>query len=628
LDYPHQKFKRNFQYRADIDGLRAIAIGLVIGFHYFPEYIHSGFIGVDIFFVISGYLITAIIHPQIQDKRFKLSHFYIKRFKRIFPITLTCLLSCYAIGWFYLIDTEYAQLGKYIGGGAFSAVNFIAFFETGYFDNSSILKPLIHLWSLAIEEQFYIIWPILLSFLIYTKRGRHLFLLLLIFFLLGTIHLNEPNALFYLPYSRFWELLMGATLAIVQTSRISSIYLFKISHNSLSILGILFLTVGFFLIDEKSLFPGLWALLPVLGSLFIITSKYSSFNTKILSSAPFVFIGKISFSLYIWHWPGISFPVIFYGGMPDLLTRTVILIIIILISVLTYYLIECPIRNSKSKITIALVATLTVLIGLIGLNTYKRDGLSFRQKHFYEKISNSSTNQNLIKQHTCFLLANDPVENFEKYCTSSKNKVAILWGDSHAAYLAPGLSHFLEKNGYGFNQYTSADCKPKRIKLETERKDCFSINLKVLDLIYGNKPDIVFLHANWESKHLESLQDIYSHLIQKGIKVLVIGPAPKWSESPSKILFKYWRQFNKLPESYSEKIEQRTFDVDLIFKNNFSAESYVSLTDLSCQKNLCLNRIQEDKKYFLTTIDGSHITPEMSFWLSNQFEWEYIIDGK
>jgi peptidoglycan/LPS O-acetylase OafA/YrhL len=294
---------KNFQYRADIDGLRAIAIGLVIGFHYFPEFIHSGFIGVDIFFVISGYLITAIIHPQIQDKSFKLSLFYIKRIKLILPITLTCLLSCYAIGWFYLIDTEYAQLGKYIGGGAFSAVNFIAFFETGYFDNSSIQKPLIHLWSLGIEEQFYLIWPLLLCFLIYTNRASHLFLLLLIFFLLGVTHLNEPNALFYLPHSRFWGLLMGATLAILNASKISSTYFFKISHNSLSILGILFLSIGFFLIDEKSLFPGFWALLPVFGTIFIISSNTSIFNRKILSSNPFVFIGKISFSLYMWHWP-------------------------------------------------------------------------------------------------------------------------------------------------------------------------------------------------------------------------------------------------------------------------------------------------------------------------------------
>jgi peptidoglycan/LPS O-acetylase OafA/YrhL len=281
LDSPTQKPISNFQYRPDIDGLRTIAIGLVIGFHFFPEFIHSGFIGVDIFFVISGYLITAIIYPQIQENRFKLSHFYLKRIKRIFPITLTCLLACYAIGWFYLIDTEYAQLGKYIGGGAFSAVNFIAFFETGYFDNSSILKPLIHLWSLGIEEQFYLIWPVLLSLLIYTKKEGYLFLLLSIFILLGFIHINEPNALFYLPHSRFWELLIGATLVIVNTSKISSNYLSNIPHNFLSILGILFLTASFIFINEKSIFPGFWALIPVLGTVFIINSKSSFFNRKI-----------------------------------------------------------------------------------------------------------------------------------------------------------------------------------------------------------------------------------------------------------------------------------------------------------------------------------------------------------
>jgi peptidoglycan/LPS O-acetylase OafA/YrhL len=628
LNYPNQKSICDFNYRPDIDGLRTIAIILVIGFHFFPEFIHSGFIGVDIFFVISGYLITAIIYPQIQDGKFNLKHFYLKRIRRILPITLTCLIVCYIIGWFYLLDYEYSQLSKYIAGGAFSLVNFIAFFETGYFDNSSITKPLIHLWSLGIEEQFYLFWPILLSLFIYSHKESKFFTLLLIFCLLGIVHINDPNALFYLPHSRFWELLMGATLASINSSKILSNRPFKISHNLLSLLGVLLLSAGIFFINEKSTFPGFWALLPVLGTMLIISSDSSFFNEKILSSPPVVFIGKISFSLYIWHWPGISFPVIFRGEMPDLLTRSQLLIGVIFVSICTFYLIEQPIRKTKSKITIITLVSLTIIIGLIGLNTYKRDGLSFRQKHFYEKISNSSSNEALIKQHTCFLLKDDPVQNFKSYCTSSKNKVAVLWGDSHAAYLAPGLSNALERHGYGLNQYTSADCKPKRVNLETEREDCLKINLKVMELIDIHKPEIVFLHGNWEKNHLDSLLDIYELLKQKGIKVFIIGPAPKWSEAPSKILFKYWRQFNNLPDAYSEKIEPRTFNIDSIFRGQFSEQSYISLTDIACQKDLCLNRIPKDQKYFLTTIDGSHITPEMSFWVSNQFDWDKILITK
>ncbi|MEY2703269.1 MAG: hypothetical protein RLY43_1908, partial [Bacteroidota bacterium] len=331
---------RDFNYRPDIDGLRTIAIILVIGFHFFPEFINSGFIGVDIFFVISGYLITAIIYPQIQDRRFNLKQFYLKRIRRILPITLTCLIVSYVIGWFYLLDYEYSQLSKYIAGGAFSSVNFIAFFETGYFDNSSISKPLIHLWSLGVEEQFYLIWPILLSYFIYAGKESKLFIFLLLFFLLGIIHINNLNALFYLPHSRFWELLMGAALASIYGSKILSNHSFKISHNLLSLLGVLLLTAGFVFINEKSTFPGFWALLPVLGTILIISSDSSFFNKKILSSPPIVFIGKISFSLYIWHWPGISFPVIFAGEMPDLMTRCQLLIGVFLVSICTFYLIE------------------------------------------------------------------------------------------------------------------------------------------------------------------------------------------------------------------------------------------------------------------------------------------------
>jgi hypothetical protein len=301
---------------------------------------------------------------------------------------------------------------------------------------------------------------------------------------------------------------------------------------------------------------------------------------------------------------------------------------VFLVSICTFYLIEGPIRKTKSKITIITIVSLTIIIGLIGINTYKRDGLSFRQKHFYEKISNSSSNEALIKQHTCFLLKDDSLQNFENHCTSSKDKVAVLWGDSHAAYLAPGLSDALERHGYGFNQYTSADCKPKRVNLSTEREDCFKINLKVIELINNRKPEIVFLHGNWESNHLDSLLDIYEFLKQKGINVFIIGPAPKWSEAPSKILFKYWRQFNKLPDVYSEKIELRTFNIDSIFRDQFPVDSYISITDIACQNNSCLNRIPKDQKYFLTTIDGSHITPEMSFWVSTQFNWDKILTIK
>lgn len=628
MNHPPQKLLSQLQYRPDIDGLRTIAIALVIGFHFFPEFINFGFFGVDIFFVISGYLITTIIYTQIKDDRFDLSHFYLKRIRRIFPITLACLFTCYAIGWFYLLDFEYAQLGKYIGGGAFSAVNFVAFFETGYFDNSSIFKPLIHLWSLGIEEQFYLIWPLILTLLIYIKKEAQLFTLLVISIFLGVIHINEPNALFYLPHSRFWELLIGGSLAIVKTHKFSSKYLLSIPHNLLSIFGLLLLGASFLFIDEKSIFPGLWAMLPVVSTIFFISASNSFINKEILSSSPFVFIGKISFSLYIWHWPAISFPAIIYGGIPDLATRFVLLIGVIFVSITTYYFIERPIRNSNSRITIFVLVFLTIAIGLIGLNTFKRDGLSFRQKHFYEKISNSITNEHLIKQHTCFLLKNDSVENFEKHCTSKQSKTAALWGDSHAAYMAPGLSHALEMNGYGLSQYTSSDCKPKRVNLVSERNDCLNINLRVIDLITKNKPEIVFLHGNWEGIHLQSLLDIHQFLKEKGIKVFVIGPAPKWSEAPSKILFKYWRQFNKLPENYSEKIELRTFGVDSILRQNFTATDYISLTDLSCHENRCLNRISNEQKDYLTTIDGSHITPEMSFWLTNQFNWKQIFSTK
>jgi len=205
-------------YRADIDGLRALAVIAVIGFHAFPQAVPGGFIGVDLFFVISGFLISTILYENLIAHSFSFTDFYARRIRRIFPALMVVLASAYAIGWFVLLPDEYAQLGKHIAGGAGFIENFLLWHESGYFDNAAETKPLLHLWSLGIEEQFYIVWPILL-WLAYRARLNLLSLTILIggaSFILnlwGTQVSPNPVATFYSPQTRFWELLMGAVLA-------------------------------------------------------------------------------------------------------------------------------------------------------------------------------------------------------------------------------------------------------------------------------------------------------------------------------------------------------------------------------------------------------------------------------
>ena len=211
-----QKLLSHPKYRADIDGLRAIAVLSVISFHAFPNWIKGGFIGVDIFFVISGYLISTIIFSNLENNCFNFIEFYNRRIKRIFPALILILFFCLTMGWFTLFADEYKQLGKHTLGGTSFASNFVFWKESGYFDNTAESKPLLHLWSLGIEEQFYIIWPLLLWFAWKTKFNLLIITLstLIISFGLNIdeIH-NNKVAAFYLPQTRFWELLVGATLS-------------------------------------------------------------------------------------------------------------------------------------------------------------------------------------------------------------------------------------------------------------------------------------------------------------------------------------------------------------------------------------------------------------------------------
>lgn len=201
-------------YRKDIDGLRAIAVMLVVGFHMFPGRVIGGFIGVDIFFVISGFLISGIIFKDIEANTFSFVEFYTRRIRRIFPALITVLLFCYLVGWFVLVADEYAQLGKYIAGGAGFVANFILWTESGYFDTESGLKPLLHLWSLGVEEQFYIFWPLLV--LVGWKcglRGALVGGIFLVSFSASIILGNDLIENYYSPATRFWELLAGAGIA-------------------------------------------------------------------------------------------------------------------------------------------------------------------------------------------------------------------------------------------------------------------------------------------------------------------------------------------------------------------------------------------------------------------------------
>jgi peptidoglycan/LPS O-acetylase OafA/YrhL len=455
----------HIKYRPDIDGLRAVAILSVVIYHAFPELIPGGFVGVDIFFVISGYLISSIIIKQLNAGNFSFIEFINRRIIRIFPALLLILITCYFFGYFSLFSDEYKQLSNHILGGAIFISNYLYMSENSYFENITNTKPLLHLWSLAIEEQFYIVWPLLVM-LVWKRKINLLIITLLILIVSFTLNIKMVGngnliAAFYSPYTRFWELLCGASLAFttqnynkiktsdhVAAKQLSIFFDSKISyHNVFSIMGGVLLICGFVLISKERQFPGWWSLLPTLGAIFIIAAGEKVWlNRVVLSSKIMVWFGLISFPLYLWHWPLLSFARIIESQEPSTSIRVLIIFFSIILSWITYRLIEIPLRNTKiqqwKKATILL--SIMMIIGSIGYVTYKKDG--FKNRNIVVEYES---------KYKIEMTDRSPQANMS-LPLGAQPRVMIL-GDSHAGRLALGLAY---KYGPYVANFSAPGCIP------------------------------------------------------------------------------------------------------------------------------------------------------------------------
>ena len=378
------------RYRADIDGLRGVAVLSVVGFHAFPAWVKGGFIGVDIFFVISGFLISTIIFKSLERNSFSFVEFYSRRIRRIFPALLVVLVACYLFGWFALLAGEYKQLGKHIAASAGFVSNFVLWNESGYFDPASETKPLLHLWSLGIEEQFYIVWPLLL-WVAWKKRFNFLAITIaagIISFALNlTNYRSDGVANFYSPQTRFWELFVGSLLAYIAHHNIQFMGRYWVELDRLlgkvvwaqAPIGALLIATSLMVITKGQPFPGTWATLPVLGAVLIIGAGADAWvNRIILSNRVLVWIGLISFPIYLWHWPLLSFARIIESGVPDRSIRAASVVVSIILAWLTYKLVEHHFRfGNRSKAHIYFLAVSMIFFGSVGYFTYEQNGLPF-----------------------------------------------------------------------------------------------------------------------------------------------------------------------------------------------------------------------------------------------------------
>lgn len=359
------------KYRPDIDGLRAIAVLSVVGYHAFPSWVRGGFIGVDIFFVISGFLISTIILGSLAGKGFSYREFYSRRIRRIFPALLPVMAATFVFGWYVLLADEFSQLGKHVTASAGFVSNLVLWGEAGYFDTAAEAKPLLHLWSLAVEEQFYIFWPLLLGLVWRFKGARGLMFWMgmatgLSFLLnVAGVH-RHADATFYSPLSRIWELAAGGLLAHTAMRRTAEGRPVR-GAQLRSIAGVAFIGLGLAMIQHTKAFPGWWALLPVLGACLCISAGMGAWlNRVVLGSRLFVWVGLISYPLYLWHWPLLAFARVVEGGMPPLAVRTGAVVASFVLAWLTYRFIERPIRQSEGRGAVKVLAAVMVALAVVG----------------------------------------------------------------------------------------------------------------------------------------------------------------------------------------------------------------------------------------------------------------------
>ncbi|MEC9369580.1 MAG: acyltransferase family protein [Pseudomonadota bacterium] len=503
-------------YRADVDGLRAVAILLVVGYHYFPNHMPGGFAGVDVFFVISGYLITGILLDSIGAKSFSMVRFLSRRALRLFPALITLLACLIGFAWFTFTSAEYESLGKHVAAAALYLSNFILWTEAGYFDESALYKPLLHLWSLAIEEQYYLVWPLVLLLLVRRTKWplAPIALLAVVSFVLNLHALSVSASLaFYMPYARAWELLLGSVLAYARWSgRLPQNGVFGENAGQgdalLSFAGLGLIAFAAFALDDKTPYPGFNALLPTLGAALVIAASPDCWpNRRMLASPPMVWIGLISYPLYLWHWMLLSVAATLGSNFPVRGTRIALLGLALVLSWATCRFIETPLRRRGGpRLALALLAVL-LLTGAAGAAIFAGKGLPGRSgiaevearlKILDEEVRRGGALFDNYPQEACRAAIAG-----SGWCHSANNEppsVALI-GDSHAHHFFPGLAEAYISRGENLALLGSAGCPPLleiTSRVTTGGNDwCHKGNDFLAQVAASPSIHTVILAANW-----------------------------------------------------------------------------------------------------------------------------------
>ena len=644
-------------YRSDIDGLRGVAVLSVIGFHAFPNYVPGGFVGVDIFFVISGFLISGVIFDGQEKGNFSFADFYARRIRRIFPALIIVLATCTIFGWYILTPTDYALLGKSIAASAAFVYNFVLLQEQGYFDLASELKPLLHLWSLGVEEQFYIVWPVLMVYA-WRKKGGSLTVAKIIFLLSFGLNValtttNQPAA-FYLPVTRFWELMLGCILAITPFERFARPGANEANavEETASWIGLTLLIFSVLFISQARAFPGWWALMPTFGAtLLIFAGGNASLNRRILGSPLLVYIGLLSYPLYLWHWPILVFTHLLRVKDPTALMKAICIVLAFILADITYRFVEKPIRfrlTARSSKTVFTSAALAV-IAIVGLTLNAFDGLPSRfpveTQNMFRDYSPAATSA--ARATGCFLTPDNLGSRFsgcDEHGKSAGKKI-VVWGDSHAAHLIPGLQQLANSHGFNLIQYTVSSCPPLfSFETTVHQKKCSDAYEIVAEKIALLRPDSVIMAGSWFTYYMspeggridESIRLTVERLKSMGVQRIVgVGQFPHWTAPPQRILSRIYSPFaglldlepKELQDNNKSLIVWGAFDVDKRLEEAFlkAGATFISPKSTLCNENGCRLLVPGGDGAPME-FDANHLTVAGSIYFSRANERALLND--
>ena len=550
-------------YRPEIDGLRAIAVLSIVLYHAKVDLFSGGFVGVDIFFVISGYLITSILLKDLQTGRFSFLGFYERRLRRILPALLFMAIVVSAVSYAYLLPTELKNFGRSLAAMATFWANIFFYKESGYFDTLSESKPLLHTWSLSVEEQFYIFLPLIMFFIFKRFRANIclvLTIIAIISLILSLVMINkDPDGVFYLLHYRAWELLAGAILAT--STRLQGLQFKNVLAQLVSAFALLLVCVPFFVYSYKTQFPGFTAVPVIFGTMVLIQQGQHGFAGKILSTPLFTSIGKISYPLYLRHWPLLTLPPLILARELTPLEISLCLAAALALSVFSWQFVENPVRTRKILLSRKklFVCSAFCLLALAANGRLYRffDGVPGR---FPAEIMASLDEAGSFWAKSTLCLKGSESKDFSpcRIGSTDTEPSFILWGDSQAAAWAPGLEKIAREYKVSGLQYTMRSCAPMDgfiapSSSEAEKLACLDFNKNIYQIIEDNKIENICLAGSFGAymggrKGLKGLmepakikaqfEETVARLQAMGVTVWVVQGTPEYSNSVPEALAK------------------------------------------------------------------------------------------